>query len=650
MRPEEKWEWRAKLGALPLAIRSWSSTRAARLALEVSAALAYVTGLTARYLYVLRFHHPRHAVVTDIRSLVDLAQKMIEAPSSATVRDTIWPPGTSALLAVSLARDPTAGTAAVIQLALSCTLPLVVAHTGFLVGGRSLALLALTFASLHSGFIHCTGFFLSEQLFQFAVAVAIWTSVAALFWDDARTQSELRSACEWEPSIGARIACGFAAGVSWGLATSFRPNALPVALLVGIALGQNWWRLRHRRALWMLVGGGIGLASVVMPLAHRCAVLRGPSLCPVSSNFAMNVALGQLDDAVGIDFFDPLRPDLDTHWSPPGLVQHGYTGHVKLPFSIFDTRRIMRWVCARIWQDPERFALRVVRNVIDLFRVETWPKSYGPIPPAAHLISGWVFLVVAVIPGLVGFRRAGKLVARGLRAPSLPATASLPLFFFAVLLAVMAVAGCSLGEPRYRYPFDGVLILLAGMVLLRRFDFERGPSPGMAPQRRWSVMGMAFVAPPTVGVGMLIALVSWPSSEPLPFLRNDDQSARVAGEATVRAARDFERLVPTRSAWNASGNYVFSCAPDCRELVLRFDHREHARAIELSVDYNDRYRVFFYRDDSVIAHADLPRESQVGMRVILLEVPGRASNGYDAIGVLPLYGDGFYSFGHLRVL
>ena len=120
----------------------------------------------------------------------------------------------------------------------------------------------------------------------------------------------------------------------------------------------------------------------------------------------MNVALGQVDEVAGLEFFDPKAPHLDTSWSPPGLLQHGYVGTLRVPFTIYDVRAIAGWVWQRIAVDPERFVLRVARNVIDLFRVDSWPPNFGPIHPAAHQVWGWLFFAAVVIPGLIGFRRA----------------------------------------------------------------------------------------------------------------------------------------------------------------------------------------------------------------------------------------------------
>ena len=70
----------------------------------------------------------------------------------------------------------------------------------------------------------------------------------------------------------------------------------------------------------------------------------------------------------------------------------------------------------------------------------------------------------------------------------------------------------------------------------------------------------------------------------------------------------------------------------------------------MSLDDNDRYRVTFYRQDVALAHVDVPREQRGGMRVATIDVPAAASVGYDAVGILPLYGDRLYALGHFRLL
>jgi len=592
----------------------------------------WLVGVAARCIYVLWLHHPRHYVLTDARQLVDLAQKLIDAPGNQVAHDTIWPPGTSAILAVLLARDPTGGVAASVQLALSCLLPLVVAHTAWMIGGRKLAALALVFASLHPGFVHSAGFFLSEQFFQFAIGLAMWASVAVVAWERDADHARL------QPVI-VRCALGFAVGTTWGLATSFRPNALPVALLVGSGLAVHWWRARRRPALALLAGGLAGMVLIIAPLTHRCSVLTGDGFCAVSNNVAMNVALGQLDEVAGLEFFDPDNPHLDSSWSPPALLQHGYAGTLRVPFTIYDVRAIAGWVWRRIAVDPERFVLRVARNVIDLFRIESWPPDFGPVPAPVHQVVGWLFFGGVVIPGVIGLRRAWR--ERG-------SSSTMPLLLCLVMLAVMVVAAFSLGEPRYRYPFDGVLIIFAGLLLLRIAPAER-PPPRWRSGLAVGVGGAASIALVTAAV---IAAVSHPAARAADTAQPDrDLAPPIEAPALRRDASEFARPVDTGSAFDAPGNHLFDCDVTCTELRLTLPAIEHAPVADISLDDNDRYRVTFYLKDTAVGHVDVARQQRGGMRVATIEAPAAAAAaGYDAVGILPLYGDHHYALGHLRLM
>src|SRR5262249_14393846 len=151
--------------------------------------------------------------------------------------------------------------------------------------------IALALASVHFGFIHYGGFVLSEQLFQFAVSLAVWLSVLAV------RAGELEA-----PGPRARrrrLVWGAAAGAGWALATSVRPNALPIALLVALALLGHWLRRGERRYLPLLAGAGLGLLLGLAPLAERCTRL-SHAFCPVSNNVAMNMVLGQAGEYSGI--------------------------------------------------------------------------------------------------------------------------------------------------------------------------------------------------------------------------------------------------------------------------------------------------------------------------------------------------------------
>jgi len=620
------------LGVHLEALRSRLAQPRWRTAAAAGAIALWLASVAVRALYVLRWHEPRDFVVTDARELTDLALRLVGGPASQTIFDTIWPPGAAAILAQLMALDPTLKAAVLVQLAASAAIPLLVAHTAYLIGGRGLALMSLALASLHFGYIHAAGFFLSETDFQLAMAVAIWASVAALSVDRRCDGRGARAAATL------RFVLGVAVGLCWGLAGAFRPNALPVAAIVGAALAVHGWRRRRWRSGWLLAGGALGLVCALAPLAHRCTTLAGGSFCAVATNGAMNVALGQVDDAAGIEFSDPARPALTTGWYPPGLLQHGYDGMLHVPHTIWDTGGLARWVLARAWQDPERFVLHTLRNVVDIFRVDYWPPDLGDWPRWPAFASGWLFLLAVLLPALASARR---LAVQGFRADE---RSVWPAFLAGVVGAVMLVAAASIGEPRYRFPFDGVFVILAAARYAGLSLGEAAVPPRASPPPA-TVAGLVAAGAAALALVASIAFVSHPASRHQPRVRD------LRAPVDLARAADFARPVAPGTAWDAPGNHLFTCRPVCHELRLPTRAVETAGVVEVSIDDNDAYRLTWYRAGRALGHVDLPREPATpGLRVALALTPAAARAGYDAVGVFPLFGDGAYALGHLRPL
>jgi hypothetical protein len=223
------------------------------------------------------------------------------------------------------------------------------------------------------------------------------------------------------------------------------------------------------------------------------------------------------------------------------------------------------------------------------------------------------------------------------------ATSAVPLLLCGLLLAVAVTAAVSLGEPRYRIPFDGILIALTAAVFAGvRIGFPPRWDPDLEQRTRRAVVGAG------AGVAAMSALVISISHPAIAAGKaiSSGVRARSSGEPTIVQAQNHARVRSAGSLWDQAGNHVFRCRPDCSELRLRFPAPQTPESVELSVDSNDRYLVAFYRDGTLLARTELPVRHVRGMRLERILVPAAAS-GFDSVGVLPLYGDGSYSFGHL---
>jgi hypothetical protein len=604
--------------------------------LAAVASLAYAGGVAGRAVYILAKHHPRHHAGSDARDLLDAANRLLEPGAVQTIGDTIWPPGTPSLLALFTLADASLGAAAWLQFVLSCLVPLLVAHTTLLVAGRRAAFVGLALASLHLGFIHYGGFFLSEQLFQFAIALAIATSVHVL-----RIAETLPVAATRRRDLARLGALGAAAGLCWALATTMRPNALPVAALVGLALFVRFAR-RDRRLLGLLVGGLVAFVLALAPLADRCTRLRG-GFCPVSNNIAMNMVLGQAGEFMGVTFRDAEKPAHTTGWVPPALLHHGYGKMKDVPFSIYEPGPALAWMVERFVKAPGPFLVRALGNVFDLFRLEYWPDDYAPLGRRQATVLKQGFLLFVIAPALVAVLALARRTTRRALASAVPG------FLLAVVAAVALVAAGSLGEPRYRIPFDGVFICLAASSFVRAtpgaLRFGLRSSPRLLELA--AVATAAFVSGLTI---VAVVLVSHPSFSLAARIAKGDPEPAIPANRREVAASSYFGARAAGAAWDAAGHFRFACKPDCEELVLTFDERVTARSVELSVDHNDYYRVVYYLGRRALGATTIKQSSGDGLALRRSDVPARARGGFDAVGVLPLHGDGRYALGHVRLL
>jgi hypothetical protein len=604
--------------------------------LVLGALVAYAGGICGRAAYILIGHHPRHHAGSDARDLLDAANRLLDPAAVQTVGDTIWPPGAPSLLALLTLADPTLGVAAWVQFALSAVVPLLIAHTTLLIAGRRAAAIALALASLHLGFIHYGGFFLSEQFFQFAVALALWVSVYAL---RAAERHSIVASDRIERAHP--FALGAAAGLAWALATTFRPNALPIVGLVGLALLARGLR-RDRRLLGPLLGALLAFVLALAPLADRCTRLRG-GFCPVSNNIAMNMVLGQAGEYMGINFRDRVHPERTTGWVPPALLQHGYGKMRDVPFSIYATGPALAWFGERFVNAPGQFLVRATGNVFDLFRLEYWPDDYGPLGRRQATVLKQGFLLFVIAPAFVAALGLARRIAKR------PTPSALPLFLLALLVALGLVAAGSLGEPRYRIPFDGVFICLAAASFVRAVPgatrFARRASP--------LARALAPVAPAVCvsALGLLaVALVSHPSTSLAARLREHDGKVGSTGPRRTVAAAAYSKARGAGGRWDDEKHFRFPCRPRCEELLLAFGKRVTSRSLELTLDHNDYYRVTFYRGDRALAAATIRQSGGDGLAVRHVDVPPDARDRFDTLGVLPLHGDGRYALGHVRLL
>lgn len=606
--------------------------------LQLAAIAAFVIGVVARYQYILVEHHPRHHVISDVRNMLVTAGKMLAGDVPFDAKDTIWPPGTSAVVAGLLRVDPSLGFGAWLMLLQSVAVPIIVAHTALLLFGPAAGWVALAAASLHFGLIHYGGFFLSEQFFQFAVALALWLTVVGLDDGWRRTRTDPGSPPTRRDWVRASL-MGCCAGLGWMYATSFRPTALPLAAVMVITVGVFAWKARCSRIAAFLAGGIFVGFVTLHPLADRCTRLDGEDRCLVSNNITMNMVLGQAGEVRGVTFRDPEQPERTSGWSPPSLGLHGYSGSHTVPFTIYDEGAAIGWLWERFTDAPGGFMTRAIGNALDLSSTTYWPRQYATLSSRFATVAGQVFNLLVLAPAVVAWV---LLLGRARRrvSPQLLVVLTAPV-------ALLLSAAATMGEARYRTPLDGVFIALAAALYAGAIG-SRVPQPQAAPWWRAGVWVSGVVGAAAL---LAILLISHPLSLVLAKPEADNRvHALQDGPRIEVLASSLSEVRKAKSKWNAKGNYVFECLPECPELHLSFeDVTKGKRRLELSLDSNDAYQIAFYRSGRLLSHHHVAASRKEALRVERMDVPQAARDGFDAVGVLPLYGDGRYSVGHVRV-
>lgn len=173
----------------------------------------------------------------------------------------------------------------------------------------------------------------------------------------------------------------------------------------------------------------------------------------------------------------------------------------------------------------------------------------------------------------------------------------------------------------------------------------------LAVPTRWRARGRWVVGALTLtGVAAIVAL----AVSTRGFLNEHPRRPQVppTPAAKVRSRVGAAELAVPKAPhtpWDARGNVIIP--PDPRFLIIDLETTSHARAAELSLDNNDRYRIDFLHAGTPVSSATVgPVLAAGGLVVYCVEIEaGAATGGFDAVRVTPLDGDTSWSIGHLTL-
>lgn len=406
----------------------------------------WLGGGLLRLVYLLSIHPPQQHIYSDMAGYVHRARALL-AGQVEGIADSLYPPGASYLFAALLKPDANGGLVVVVQWLLSLATLAGLWQLGRRLYGNAVAVLVLAVAALYLPLFHYAALYLAENPFTCAL---VWAYVLLL-----------RALAAPVPAATALWA--LAAGLVAGLAAALKSTILLPVLLTGIAV-LVWLRVQRRRgALTLLFGVSLGLATVLLPLASRCTRLAEGHFCLVSTNTAMNALMGHAGAKAEFRWNDEQR-NLWFSFTSPSAVLRGYREPVDLRFGAYDVPANLAELHRRIAADPGMALATSLRNVADLFvGVDFWPPAvYGRRNWARGYqnLYRWLLLPLALL----------WLLWRAPRMLRMKPDSLAEWLLLTPLLGVIATAFISLGEVRFRIPFDGFVIVLAAQAALALID------------------------------------------------------------------------------------------------------------------------------------------------------------------------------------
>lgn len=407
--------------------------------LPLAAASAWLVGAIVRGWYVFVAHDPRQFAVSDMGLYLAVARRFAEPAAALGPGDVTHPPGWSWLLSRLLLFDPTLLSASIYLSTVSVLAPFAMMALARQCGGRRAAWIVLAAGSLYYPFIAYSGFLLAETTMILLVPAIVSLIVAALRASDS-SRATLAAA---------------ASGVLISIALTFKSVALPVFAFTWL-VALLFRRMERRRRLLLAAAVIAGVLPLIVASSLKCTQWNAGRPCIAGNKWGADVLLGHYGQVKAIRW-------TDFHFGNPAAKERGYDETAVVSVSMTDSSANLalagEWIAAH---PVEALALSLL-HVRDTFGGHApWPMS---------LADGWgiatifalLYVILLLLPAL--FVAATGVASRGAASFLRTDTALL----LAPLAALAVVVFASVGESRYRVPFDSLLmVIVAGAIVRNR--------------------------------------------------------------------------------------------------------------------------------------------------------------------------------------
>jgi hypothetical protein len=418
----------------------------------------FVGGAIWRWVHVVHQHDPRDYLYSDMALYVDLAKRFTEAGYEPGVSDMAHPLGLPTVLSWLYARDPSMQTMVYFQFIVCALMPLAVGGLAWAAFGPASGKLAVAASSMYFPFVDYGGYFLTEIHFAFTLALGVGLALFAVR----------------QKKVVLAVAIGLLAGLAFSLSQVTKVMGFP-AMACFLFFFVAFWRGAPRR-----IRGGVLLAVVLAAVPinawqfSRCTTANHGHFCLGTTKGASDFLLGHYGRIYSVTWHDPGG---DVIWfGSPSAAQHGYTERVDMDFKLTDNAKNLEMALEWIKDHPQSALFLSLEHVYDLF--------FGSFPWPSVSTKHWlgaagghyIFIMLLFFPSCVRLldilRRDGPGSLLG----------STEVLLLAPLIGLVVTAAIATGEPRYRFPFDSLFIVVS-IEFFRNFRIRgTGARAGMGDQ------------------------------------------------------------------------------------------------------------------------------------------------------------------------
>ncbi len=433
------------------------------------AGFAFVFGVVVRIAYILLLHDPRAHIYSDMQFYCEIGERLSRSDYLAGPGDVTHPPAMGAVICFFNSHGGTLANwfdkklvaaggfvtppgkyqtlrsrltnMVVLQLLLSILAPLAIAMWARAMFDWRAAWMALGVASVYFPFIDYFGYFLAE-----GYVILLIPLILGLIAFAARAK-EMRTA----------ILLSLAAGVLWSVGMAFKLVLLPGVLAFLLVMVVMWeHRPTWRRSAALLLAIFIGATPLMVVVSNHATHANIGKRVLVSSKNGADFLLGHYGRIRGIYWRDPNRAaPMDFRFGSPSSVQRGYSEVATVNFTMTDS--VANKAAAWKWIGEHPFDAFVLscEHVYDAFlNGIPWPSSSTQFVSLAQFFH-FLYAVFLFVPSMLAIALVWK--DRGL----LAVLRSTEFLIACPLLGVAASVFATIGELRYRIPWDAAFILLA---------------------------------------------------------------------------------------------------------------------------------------------------------------------------------------------